>query len=192
MQIGVKRHAPQNSDESQAGVLRGRTCIFGAFGKRVDFERGVINRRFQRGIEQFDHERDAGGKNQQHFVGERERQEDEQEEEGTVQAEQFAEARFFDCGLDAVNGIAEGFEDAAEAAFAAFILFGIGRGSFGHRCRFRAMGKEKPAGSGFGRQRCDQAAALILALRRLFRRAALFLWMRPLRAARSSAEDALT
>ena len=97
------------------------------------------------------------------------------EEERAVQAEQLAEARFFNGGFDAVNGIADGFEDAADTAFATFILFGIGRGSFGHGCRFRAMGKEKPAGSGFGRQRCDQAAALILALRRLFRRAALFL-----------------
>ena len=175
VQTGVNRHAPQNNDEAQAGVLRGRTCILGTFGERVDFERGVINRRFQRGVEQFDHKRDAGGENQQHFVGEREGQEDKQKEEGAVQAKQFAEARFFDGGLDAVNRIAEGFEDAADAAFAAFELFGIGGWRFRHGCRFQAMGKEKPAGSGFGRQRCDQAAALTLALRRLFRRAALFL-----------------
>ena len=78
-------------------------------------------------------------------MGERERQEDEQEEEGAVQAEQLAEARFFDGGLDAVNRIAEGFEDAAEAAFAAFELFGIGGWRFRHGRCFQAMGKEKPA-----------------------------------------------
>lgn len=155
--------------------MRGGARVFGAFGERMDFERSVIDRCFQRGVQQLNHEREAGGEDQEHLVGEREGQEDEQEEERAVQAEQLAEARFFDGGFDAVNGIADGFEDAADTAFATFILFGIGRGSFGHGCRFRAMGKEKPAGSGFGRQRCDQAAALILALRWLFRRAALFL-----------------
>lgn len=120
----IYRHAPQDGDEGEAGVLCGGTRVLGAFGERVDFERGVVNRRFQRGIEQFGDERHPGDEDQQHFFGKREGQEDEQGEQDAVQAEQFAEACFFDCRPDAVQGVAERLADATQAAFATFVLFG--------------------------------------------------------------------
>ena len=120
----IKRHAPEEGDEGEAGVLCGGTRVLGAFGERVDFERGVVNRRFQRGVEQFGDERHPGGEDQQHFFGKREGQEGEQGEQDAVQAEQFAEACFFDCRPDAVQGVAERLADATQAAFATFVLFG--------------------------------------------------------------------